>query len=61
MTEMTPDQIVALTEGLVIVLGIAITWAIYHGSGPARGPVGGTSPPPGPDPEATSDASRSPP
>jgi hypothetical protein len=29
---LSPDQIVEMTEILVILAGIAITWAVYYGS-----------------------------
>jgi hypothetical protein len=32
MSVLTIDQIVTLTEILVILLGIAITWAVFYGS-----------------------------
>ncbi|MGA8709909.1 MAG: hypothetical protein ABSA63_00595 [Thermoplasmata archaeon] len=32
MSGLTPDQIVDLTEVLMILMGIGITWAVYHGS-----------------------------
>jgi len=32
MSGLTPDQIVTLTQVLVILMGIAIIWAVYHGS-----------------------------
>ena len=34
----TPDQIVTLTEILVILMGIGITWAVYYGSDRAELP-----------------------
>jgi hypothetical protein len=38
MSTLSPDQIVQLTEALSIVLGVAIVWAIYHGSETAELP-----------------------
>jgi hypothetical protein len=35
---LTPDQIVTLTEVLVVLMGIGITWAVYHGSDRAELP-----------------------
>jgi hypothetical protein len=32
MSTLSPDQIVTLTEVLVVLMGIGITWAVYHGS-----------------------------
>jgi len=32
VTTLTTDQIVTLTEILVVLMGIGITWAVYHGS-----------------------------
>ena len=29
---LSPDQIVTMTEILVVLMGIGITWAVYHGS-----------------------------
>jgi hypothetical protein len=29
---LTADQVVTLTEILVVLMGIGITWAVYHGS-----------------------------
>jgi len=31
MSALTPDQIVTLTEVLVVLMGIGITWAVYRG------------------------------
>jgi hypothetical protein len=38
MSALTPDQIVTMTEILVILGGIGITWAVYHGSDQAELP-----------------------
>ncbi len=32
MTTLTVDQIITLTQVLVILMGIGIVWAIYYGS-----------------------------
>ncbi len=32
MSAFTPDQVVILTEILVLLMGIGITWAVYYGS-----------------------------
>jgi len=32
MSALTPDQIVDLTEVLVVLMGIGIIWFVYHGS-----------------------------
>lgn len=32
MSALTPDQVVSLTEILVLLMGIGITWAVYYGS-----------------------------
>ncbi len=48
-----PEQVVELTEALVIVLGIAITWAVYYGSERAELPGEATNPPPGEVDDAT--------
>jgi len=32
MSSLTPDQIVDLTEILVVLMGIGIIWVVYHGS-----------------------------
>jgi hypothetical protein len=38
VTALTVDQIVTLTEVLVILLGIGITWAVFYGSEQAELP-----------------------
>jgi hypothetical protein len=43
----TIDQEVTLTEVLMILLGIAITWAVYYGSERAELPGEATIPDPG--------------
>jgi hypothetical protein len=32
MSGLSPDQIVTLTEILMVLMGIGIVWAVYHGS-----------------------------
>ncbi len=32
MSALSPDQVVSLTEILVLLMGIGITWAVYYGS-----------------------------
>ncbi len=46
MTVLTIDQMVELTEVLSTLAGIAITWAIYHGSDAAELPGQATTPDP---------------
>jgi hypothetical protein len=38
MSGLTPDQVVDLTEVLVVLMGIGITWLVYHGSDRAELP-----------------------
>ena len=38
MSALTTDQVITLTEMLVILIGIAITWAVYYGSDRAELP-----------------------
>ena len=52
---LSPDQIVELTEGLVILLGVAITWLVYHGSDRAELPGEATIPEPGEADDAAPD------
>ena len=47
MSTLTTDQIVDLTEILVVLMGIGIAWAIYHGSEKAELPGDATMPEPG--------------
>ncbi|HTS33288.1 MAG TPA: hypothetical protein VMI55_05045 [Thermoplasmata archaeon] len=49
---LTPDQIVTLTEVLVVLMGIGVTWAVYHGSERAELPGEATIP----DPHQSDDA-----
>jgi hypothetical protein len=46
VSALSVDQIVSLTEVLVILLGIAITWAVYYGSEHAELPGEATIPSP---------------
>ncbi len=52
MSALDPDQIVTMTEILVILVGIGITWAVYHGSENAELPGDATVP----DPHESDDA-----
>ncbi len=47
MSALTPNQIVELTEVLVVLMGIGIAWAIYHGSEKAELPGEAAIPEPG--------------
>ena len=47
MSGLTPDQIVTLTQILVILMGIGILWAVYHGSERAELPGDSRVPDPG--------------
>jgi len=55
MTTLSADQIVTMTEVLVILLGIVITWAVYHGSEKAELPGESTEPEPGEPDDARPD------
>ena len=46
MSVLGPDQIVTMTEILVILMGIGVTWAVYYGSDRAELPGEATIPPP---------------
>jgi hypothetical protein len=46
LSALTTDQVITLVEVLVILLGIAITWAIYYGSENAELPGESTIPEP---------------
>ena len=52
MSALSPTQIVDLTEVLVILMGIGITWAVYHGSDRAELPGDARIP----DPDEADDA-----
>jgi hypothetical protein len=47
MSGLQPEQIVTLTEILVILMGIGITWVVYHGSEKAELPGEAQNPEPG--------------
>jgi hypothetical protein len=47
VTTLSPDQVVDLTEILVVLMGIGITWAVYLGSDRAELPGEATIPSPG--------------
>jgi hypothetical protein len=49
---LAPDQIVDMTEILVILMGIGITWAVYHGSEKAELPGEAVVPDPHEDDDA---------
>jgi hypothetical protein len=55
MSVLGPNQVVTMTEILVILMGIAITWAVYHGSDRAELPGTATVPPPGEPDDARPD------
>ncbi len=44
---LSPGQIVEMTEILVVLMGIGITWVVYHGSENAELPGTAREPPPG--------------
>ena len=46
MSALGPDEIVTLTEILVVLMGIGITWAVYLGSDRAELPGDATIPDP---------------
>lgn len=52
MSALSPDQIVELTEVLVVLMGIGILWAVYYGSDRAELPGDATIP----DPNEVDDA-----
>ena len=47
MSAFSVDQIITLTEILVILMGIGITWAVYYGSDRAELPGDAMIPVPG--------------
>ncbi len=47
MSAFSVDQIITLTEILVILMGIGITWAVYYGSDRAELPGDAMIPAPG--------------
>jgi hypothetical protein len=52
MSALTPDQIVDLTQILVLLMGIGIIWVVYHGSERAELPGDAREP----DPSEVDDA-----
>jgi hypothetical protein len=46
MSSLSPDQIVTLTEVLMVLMGIGIIWAVYHGSETAELPGDARTPDP---------------
>ena len=56
MSGLTPDQIVTLTEILVVLMGIGITWLVYRGSGNAELPGEAQIPPPSGVDDAVADS-----
>ncbi|HYB63258.1 MAG TPA: hypothetical protein VEE86_02405 [Thermoplasmata archaeon] len=57
MSVLSPGQIVDLTEVLVMILGVVIIWAVYHGSESAELPGEATVPEPGEADDATPETS----
>lgn len=57
MSGLGPDQIVDLTEVLVILMGIGITWLVYRGSESAELPGESSIPDPAGVDDAISDSS----
>jgi len=55
MSTLSPDQIVTLTELLMVLMGIGITWAVYHGSERAELPGDARIPDPGQADDTTPD------
>jgi hypothetical protein len=49
---LTPDQVVTLTQVLVVLMGIGIIWAVYYGSDRAELPGDAREP----DPSQVDDA-----
>lgn len=52
---LSPDEIVEMTEILVILMGIGITWLVYRGSDRAELPGDAREPEPGEADDATPD------
>jgi hypothetical protein len=52
---LSPDQIVELTEILVVLMGIGITWVVYYNSDQAELPGTAQEPPPGEPDDALPD------
>lgn len=55
MSALTADQIVTLTEILMVLMGIGIIWAVYHGSDRAELPGDARVPEPGQADDTTPD------
>lgn len=55
MSSLSVDQIMVLTEVLVLLLGLGIIWAVYHGSDTAELPGEATVPSPGEADDAVPD------
>ncbi len=55
MSALDPDQIVTLAEILLVLAGVGILWAVYHGSESAELPGEATIPPPGEADDAVPD------
>jgi len=55
MTGLTPDEIVTLTEILMVLMGVGIIWAVYHGSERAELPGDARIPDPGQADDTTPD------
>ncbi len=55
MSALTPQQIVTMTEILVVLMGIGITWAVYYRSDQAELPGDAREPPPGEPDDALPD------
>lgn len=55
MSQLSPDQVVELTEVLVILMGLGITWLVYRDSDRAELPGDAAEPVPGEPDEAVPD------
>jgi len=55
MSGLSPDQIVTLTQVLVVLMGIGIIWAVYYGSDRAELPGDASEPEPNQVEDATPD------
>lgn len=55
MSSLSVDQVMELTLGLVLLMGIGIIWAVYHGSENAELPGEATIPTPGEPDDAVPD------
>jgi hypothetical protein len=52
---LSPDDIVSMTEILVVLMGIGVIWAVYHGSERAELPGDALEPDPSQVEDATPD------